>query len=153
MDKTEKARKIISDILYITIATSSKDAVPWNSPVYSSYDGNYNFFWVSSPGAKHSKNIKENNQVAIVIYNSTDPEGTGEGVYIQAKAYELADPKEIEEALRFHYGRKNKPKRQISDFLDDSPRRVYKAVPEKFWINETQKFNGHPVDVRTEVAI
>ncbi len=151
MNKAEKTKKIISDILYITLATSSKDGEPWNTPVYGSYDESYNFFWISSPESKHSKNIKENNQVAIVIYNSTDPEGTGEGVYIQAKAYELTDLDEIEKALKFHYGRKNKPARPISDFQDYSPRRVYKAIPEKFWINETQKVNGYPADIRSEV--
>ncbi len=153
MDKIEKARKIISDILYITLATSSKDGVPWNSPVYSAYDENYNFFWVSSPESKHSKNIEANNRVAIVIYNSTDPEGTGEGVYILAKGYELSEQDEIGKALKLLYGRKNKPVKPIANFTGDSPRRVYKAVPEKFWMNETEKVNGHPVDVRTEVVI
>jgi hypothetical protein len=31
-----------------------------------------------------------------VIYDSTVPEGTEEGVYIQAKAYKLEYPKDIE---------------------------------------------------------
>jgi len=153
MVKAEKAKRIISSILYITIATSSKDGNPWNSPVYTSYDKDYNFFWVSSPEAKHSKNIAENNRIAIVIYNSTDPEGTGEGVYIQARARVLTDPREIEKALTFHYSRKNKPARPVSYFLSHSPRRIYKAVPEKFWINETKKINGHLEDIRTEVKI
>ena len=153
MDKIEKAKKIISEILYITLATSSKGGGPWNTPVYSSYDENYNFFWVSSPESRHSKNIKENNRIAIVIYNSTDPEGTGRGVYIQATAHEVIDEKEIEKALGLLYGRKNKAPKPITDFLGDSPRRVYQAVPQKFWMNETQKVNGHPVDVRTEVDI
>lgn len=153
MDNIEIAKKIISEIMFITIATSSKDGVPWNSPVYSSYDENYNFYWSSSPEAKHSVNIKENNQVAIVIYDSTDPEGTGRGVYIKAIAHEVMDEKEIEKALGLLYGRKNKNPKPIMDFIGDSPRRVYQAVPQKFWINETQKVNDFPVDVRAEVDI
>lgn len=153
MDRIEKAKKIISNILYITLATSARDCEPWNTPVYSAYDEKYNFYWVSSPQSRHSKNIKENGKVAIVIYNSSDPEGAGEGVYVQAKACELTDASEIERALKLLYERKNKPVKPVADFVGDSPRRVYKAVPEKFWMNEMQKINGYPVDVRAEVDI
>lgn len=111
MDKyLTRAKKIISNILYITIATSSKDGTPWNSPVYSAFDEGYNFFWASDQKGQHSKNIAENNKVFIVIYDSTVPEGTGEGVYLQAKAYMLTDPKDIEHALNYLDGRVNKKK-------------------------------------------
>ena len=75
-----RVREILSRIMYLTIATVSKDGEPWNTPVYSSFDEQFNFFWVSSPLAKHSKNIKENNNVFLVVYDSTTPEGTGGGV-------------------------------------------------------------------------
>ena len=127
-----KAKEIIEKIQYITIATSSKDGVPWNTPVYSAYDEDYNFYWASWKENQHSKNIAENNKVFLVIYDSTVPEGTGEGVYIQAKAYELDDEKEIEHALSYLDGRVHKkkdPKIRIAQFQGDKPRRVYKAVP------------------------
>ena len=60
-----EAKEIISKILYITIATSTKSGVPWNSPVYSAYDKNYNFYWISWRKNQHSKNIKDNNQIFI----------------------------------------------------------------------------------------
>jgi nitroimidazol reductase NimA-like FMN-containing flavoprotein (pyridoxamine 5'-phosphate oxidase superfamily) len=153
MDNIEKAKKIISDILYITIASVSKDGVPWNSPVYSAFDEQYNFYWVSPVTATHSENVKGNPQVSIVIYDSTVPEGTGEGVYIQAKAHEINDEKEIEHALPYLYNRKNKPVRPIASFTGGSPRRVYKAVPGKVWVNDTVEVNGQPCDVRVEVKL
>ena len=64
----KKARKIIEKILYITIATSSKGGAPWNSPVYSAFDEDYNFFWASWKENQHSKNIRENNQVFIAFF-------------------------------------------------------------------------------------
>src|SRR3989344_4776521 len=106
----EKAHRIIEKILYITIATVSKDGRPWNSPVYCAFDEDYNFYWASWRENQHSKNIKENNNVFIVIYDSTVPEGTGEGVYVQAKAYELNDGEEIKHALKYLDGRVNKKK-------------------------------------------
>src|SRR5437588_6957304 len=51
----------------------------------------YTFFWVSAKYARHSQNIRANPRIAIVVYDSTVPPGTGKGVYIEARAYELTD--------------------------------------------------------------
>lgn len=149
-----KAKEIISKILYITIATSTKDGQPWNSPVYSAFDENYNFFWISWTKNQHSKNIRDNNQIFIVIYDSTAVEGQGHGVYIQAKAFELANDKEIEHALKYLDGRINKLGRhKISQFQGNKPRRIYKAIPEKIWVNTDIRVNGEFVDDRLEINL
>src|SRR5436190_447849 len=121
----QRAKRIISKILYITIATASKDGNPWNSPVYSAFDENYNFYWASDQNGQQSKNIKENEDIFIVIYDSTAPEGTGEGVYIKAKAYSLSDETEILNALKVLDERVGKTKkRDAKEFLGEYPRRV-----------------------------
>lgn len=150
----DKAKEIISKILYINIATSTKDGIPWNSPVYSAYDESYNFYWASDQNGQHSKNIKENNQIFIVIYDSTVLEGTGEGVYIQAKAHALTDENEILEALEVLDKRVGKTKeRNANEFLGKYPRRVYKAVLEKVWMNGDGDVNGNYIDIRMEVDL
>ena len=152
----QKAKEIIEKIKYITIATASKDGSPWNSPVYSAFDENYNFFWASDQNGQHSKNIMKNNKIFLVIYDSTVPEGTGVGVYIQAKAYKLEDPKEIEYGITYLDGRVNKkkdPTIRIAEFQNDKPRRVYKAVPEKMWMNIDGEINGHFIDKRVEITL
>ena len=149
-----RAKRIISKILYITIATSTKRGVPWNSPVYSAFDENYNFYWISWTKNQHSKNIKENNQIFIVIYDSTAVEGQGHGVYIQAKAYELAKDNEIEHALKYLDGRINKLGRhKAPQFQGSKPRRIYKAVLEKVWVNTDIRINGEFVDDRIEIDL
>lgn len=155
-DLQKKVKEIISKILYITIATSSNDGQPWNSPVYSAYDDNYNFYWASDQNGQHSKNISENNRVFIVIYDSTVPEGTGEGVYIQAKANILTEENEIEHALSYLDGRVSKKKdlkTRIEQFKGDNPRRVYRAIPENVWINGNGEINGNYIDIRMEVDL
>ena len=155
-DLRKKARRIIQKILYITIATTSRNGQPWNSPVYSAFDENYNFYWASWRENQHSKNIKENNSVFLVIYDSTVPEGTGEGVYIQAKAYKLEDLKEIEHALKYLDGRVNKkkdPTTRVAEFQGDKPRRIYKAIPEKIWMNDVGNVNGNYIDKRIEIKL
>lgn len=149
-----RARKVIRNILYITLATATKDAEPWNSPVYSAFDKKYTFYWASWSENQHSKNIRENEHVFVAIYDSTVPEGTGFGVYMKGKAYQLGlkDSGEILKALKLLYQRKNKKPRKLQEFLGIFPRRVYKFVPEQVWVNGDGKINGNYVDMRVEIT-
>lgn len=152
-DLAKRAKGIIAKILYITIATVTKDGKPWNSPVYCAFDKDYNFYWASWKENQHSQNIREKKDVFLVIYDSTAPAGTGEGVYILAKAYELENKEEIEKALVFLYGRENRKPKPASQFLDKHPRRIYKAIPEKVWMNGDGQVDGEYIDIRTEVKL
>lgn len=155
MDLSKRAKEIINEIIYITIATCSRDGQPWNSPAYSAYDDDYNFYWASWKENQHSKNIAENNNIFIVVYDSKAKEGTGEGVYIKAKAYVLEDEAEIARAIKYLDSRVGKKKKgsttRIKQFQGEKPRRIYKAVPEKFWINGDGDVNGEYIDIRIEV--
>jgi len=153
MDRAQKAREIIANIRYVTIATASKNGMPWNTPVFSAFDETYNFYWTSWHGTQHSQNIVENENIFIAVYDSTVPEGAGEGVYIKAKAYELADQGEITRAASYLYGRKNKAPRAASEFVGESPRRMYKAVVEKCWVNLDVDVKGSFIDTRREVLL
>ncbi len=151
---TIKAKKVINDILYITIATSDKNNQPWNSPLYSAFDKNYNFYWASWKENQHSKNIKENEKVFVVIYDSTVPEGTGFGVYMRGKACQLEkkDILEIVKSLKLLYSRKNKNPRKPEEFLALLPRRIYKFVPEKIWVNSESDVKSNFVDSRIDIT-
>lgn len=134
----------------MTIATANKNAEPWISPVVFGYDENYNLYWFSDKDSKHSKLIYQNNRVAVVIFDSKAPEGTGDGVYIVGKASELLED-ELEQAIKTHKNRfgKTQPKKK---FMDDSPLRFYKITPEKFWkLNDIVMVKGQAVDYRIEV--
>lgn len=154
-DLVAQAKDIISKVIYMAVATTSKDNKPWNSPIYFSYDHNYNLYFRSGKDSQHSINIRENNNVFIVIYDSSVEWGEGMGVYIQAKVYELTDEKEIDYALDLLYKRESKyqSKQQAREFLRDNPRRVYKAIPGKVWINQESEINGKFVDSRVEVDL
>lgn len=156
IELTDRAKKVISRILYITIASVSKDGIPWNSPVYSAFDENYNFFWASDQNGQHSKNIADNSNIFIVIYDSTVPEGTGFGVYIKARAYMLIETDEIKNALTYLDGRVHKKKdtkTRVAEFQGDNPRRVYKAVPEEVWVNSDGDVNGKFIDTRIKIDL
>lgn len=148
-----KAIEIIEKILYITIATVDDQGQPWNTPVYCAYDTRHNFYWASWEGAQHSKNIAGNPKIFLVIYDSTVPEGTGFGVYIKARASKIEDKSEMENAIKLLYERKNKTPRSTDEFLGDFPRRIYKAVPEKIWVNDDAEVNSNFIDNRKEVEL
>ena len=84
------ARAIIDSNLYMVLGTADQDGQPWVSPVYYAHAGYREFFWVSSPERKHSKNLAARTEVSIVIFDSTAPIYTGQGVYMSAAAQQLA---------------------------------------------------------------
>ncbi|MDQ4093448.1 MAG: pyridoxamine 5'-phosphate oxidase family protein [Actinomycetota bacterium] len=149
------ARDIVKRILYITIATVSAEGKPWNSPVYSAFDNEGNFYWTSVPGAQHSRNIHANGDVFLVIYDSTVPEGTGKGVYVEGHARVLADPAEVVEARRHSSLRAGLPLDDGPDrFLEGGTRRVYRAIPKRVWISDAERQGSAFVrDIRVQLPL
>ena len=84
------AAAIIDRISYMVLGTADPDGLPWATPVYYATDGRGAFYWVSSNQARHSANIALRREVGIVIFDSTVPIGTGQGVYIEARAEQLS---------------------------------------------------------------
>jgi nitroimidazol reductase NimA-like FMN-containing flavoprotein (pyridoxamine 5'-phosphate oxidase superfamily) len=83
------AREIIDRSLYMVVATADPSGQPWVSPVYFAASGYRDFFWISQPDATHSENLRERREVGIAIFDSSQPLGTGEGVYVLGVAREL----------------------------------------------------------------
>lgn len=90
MTPHQTARGIVEANNYLTLATADRDGLPWASPVYYTPDGT-DFYWVSRPDSRHSRNIAERPEVGIVIYDTTVPVGTGEAVYLGARAKRVGD--------------------------------------------------------------
>jgi nitroimidazol reductase NimA-like FMN-containing flavoprotein (pyridoxamine 5'-phosphate oxidase superfamily) len=92
-DNAAVARAIIDANLYMVLATADEDGNPWVSPVYYAPDGYRDFFWVSRPEARHSRNLaaRAGREVAIVIFDSSVPIETGQAIYMSAVARELRE--------------------------------------------------------------
>lgn len=149
----EQARKIIDSIQYMTIATVSPDGEPWNTPVARyHFDDDYTLYWASWSENQHSVNIRNNGKVFIVIYDSTPGDGQpSQGVYIQATASQVSAEEAMQAALVF----KNDPYNpsEGKEYVGEKPRRIYKAVPQKIWLNDDGEINGDFVDIRTEASL
>lgn len=148
-----KSKEIIEKIEYLNIASITPEGLPWNSPVYCAYDKELNFYWLSWKENQHSKNIRNNSNVFVTIYDSIVPASTGVGIYFQGKAHELNNPIEILTGIKCVYLRSKHKMRDVAMFLTSYPRRVYKFAPEKIWINGTGQIDENPIDVRTELDL
>lgn len=149
----EKAKAVMEESMYATLATCSKDGIPHVSPVYTGHDSEYNFYFSSSELSKHMQNIQENNQVSLVIFNSMVPRGKGKGVFMQATVKELITEKEVEESYKYFYGRNDAEPHTLSYYLGATTRHIYKIIPTQIWMNAWEKVNGIYTDVRKEIPL
>lgn len=151
MNYEDKAKNILSKIRYATIGTVTPDGKPWNSPVAHEIDSIYNIYWFSDKENQHSINVRENPHAFIVIYDSTAPEGEGEGVYIEADVQELNDADEIN---RIRNAKKQAVVDDANEFLGNAVRRCYKATPKRMWMNDAEEKDGKFIrDYRVEIHL
>lgn len=153
IDHVAKAKEILANIRYVTIATASKMAEPWGTPVLAVFDEQYNCYWTSMNNTQHSHNIQENPRVFLTCFDSTVLPGEGGGVYMEAQAMEMTDFTEITGAAELLYARKNKPVRNAEEFLGDSLKRMYKAAPKKFWITLDEDAKNDPLKAKQEINL
>ncbi len=98
MDASEReaaARAIVDANGYMTLGTADAAGTPWVSPVWYAAASYRELFWVSRPGARHSRNIAVRPEVGVVIFDSTVPINQGEAVYMAAAAGQVTDVDEL----------------------------------------------------------
>ena len=150
-DLASVARSIIDANLYMVLGTADEDGNPWVSPVYFAPAGYGEFFWVSSPDARHSRNIAARPEIGVVIFDSGAPIGTGQGVYMAALADEVAEDERARGLEVFsrrsavHGGRPWTP----ADVMEPAPHRLYRATASEHWVLDPE---ARP-DQRTPVAL
>ena len=90
----ERARELLGENQYLTLATADDSGTPWSSTVW--YAASFpsprpegltvQFIWLSMPEAQHSRNLAQRPEVGISIFDSTQPAGTGDGLQFAARA-------------------------------------------------------------------
>jgi Pyridoxamine 5'-phosphate oxidase len=137
-DPAQAARAIIDSNSFMVLGTANADGRPWASPVWYAPEGYTEFLWVSDPGARHSRNLADRPELAIVIFDSSVPPGHGEGVYMEAVAGLVPDA-EIDEAIATfsrHEASSEEPWTR-ANVEGDAKHRLYRARASKqFVLNE-----------------
>jgi uncharacterized protein YhbP (UPF0306 family) len=88
-DLVALAKTIIDDNRYMVLGTADRSGRPWATPVYYAADGYRDFYWLSAPDRRHSRNVAERSEISIVIFDSQVAIGEGQAVYMAADASEL----------------------------------------------------------------
>ena len=88
-DPVATAKAIIDTNLYMVLGTADERGRPWVSPVYYAHVDYREFLWMSRPETLHSRNLVARPQISLVIFDSSVPIGTGQGVYMSATAEEV----------------------------------------------------------------
>ena len=83
------ARAVFAGNRYMTLGTADEHGHPWVTPVWFAREGYDELFWVSSPQARHSRNLAARPQMSIVVFDSQVPVGSAAAVYMLAVAQEL----------------------------------------------------------------
>ncbi len=147
-----RADEILQQTVYATLATVSDAGEPWNTPVYCAYDRRHHFYWGSPADATHSCNIKANGRGAIVVYDSTVPAGTGQGVYVSVSCRELHNADDVRAAFALIKARRGPVSYWlVEEFLQDGPIKMYEAIPTGVWINDELCIDGAIIDHRVAV--
>lgn len=153
----QKAKKIIAENIYMTVAVASPDGIPWIFSVLYAYDRKYNFYWVSDKNSRHSKMIQENPKCALAIFDSTAPEGEGDGIFIEAQAKELLSEKEIADTVETVNARRTKDIfriKTIDQVTGESVKSIYSAIPTHIYgLTDGRFLNGQYIDQRIEIDL
>jgi nitroimidazol reductase NimA-like FMN-containing flavoprotein (pyridoxamine 5'-phosphate oxidase superfamily) len=156
-DLADLARRVIDANAYMALGTADEDGHPWVTPVWFASEDYVHFFWLSSPEARHSRNLEARREVAIAIYDSTAAQGTQEAVYISGVAHELADG-ELERGLELFdriSQRDIQRAWQLSDVQPPSLFRLYRATASEHFvlIRGSDPERGTGVDRRERVSL
>ena len=85
----DHARSVIASNRYMALGTADEAGHPWVSPVWFASEDYLSFYWLSSPDAKHSRNIAARQEVALAVFDSSVPVGGAQAVYMKGQATEL----------------------------------------------------------------
>jgi nitroimidazol reductase NimA-like FMN-containing flavoprotein (pyridoxamine 5'-phosphate oxidase superfamily) len=135
-EPVEIAREIVDSSLYMVVGTADRSGQPWATPVYFAPEEYRHYYWVSRPEAQHSRNLVERREVGIVIFDSTVPINTGQGVYILAVAQELpahecADPIQFFSERGVGHGGEAW---SLEDVVEPAEHRLYRATAEAIYV-------------------
>jgi uncharacterized protein YhbP (UPF0306 family) len=133
------AQEIIDAARYMVLATSDEDGVPWASPVWFAPDGYTRFLWVSREDTRHSRNLAVRSRLSIVIFDSSAPIGTGEGVYMDALAQQVDEPGSAIEVFSRRSVEQGGGEWTVADVSPPAELRLYRATATEQWIGRRDR--------------
>lgn len=159
LDWTRYLKECLDSTEYCCLATGTSDSL-WANPVYFSYDGDLNLYFISQPHSLHMKNIARAPAISLAIYNtSQSTHGDVCGIQLAANAQLLSDRETTAEAYDCYFGRvypgeRRNPKKGVQDYLGSSAAWIFvKLSPQEIWYFDTRFFGEERVKVPENIKI
>jgi uncharacterized protein YhbP (UPF0306 family) len=121
---------------FMILATADAEGVPWASPVWFATTNYREYFWISSPDTRHSRNLAVRPELAISIFDSSQPPLTGLGVYVAATAVQVPES-ELDDGVHVY----SEVSRQAgmgpwerSEVLPPAKHRLYRATATELFV-------------------
>jgi len=127
------ARSIVDTNRFMTLATADESGLPWASPVWYAPADYRELYWVSSPEARHSRNLAQRPQLAIVIFDSHEP-GGWKALYMSAVAEQLTDVDGGIEGFSRRSAEQGMPLWRRDDVLSPARHRLYRATVSEHFV-------------------
>jgi nitroimidazol reductase NimA-like FMN-containing flavoprotein (pyridoxamine 5'-phosphate oxidase superfamily) len=131
----ELLRRLIEANRFMALGTADEAGSPWVSPVWYATDDCRAFYWVSDPGARHSRNLAQRPEVAITIYDSHLP-GTWQSVYLRAHAERVGDD-ELDAAIAIYAAHSRKQglsEWTLAQVTGPAKHRLYRATASEHFL-------------------
>lgn len=148
-----RVEELLDTVRHVAIATVNADGSPHNSPVFAGTDDQLKVYWLSCHDNQHSQNIDRDGRAFIVFFDST---GEGGGLYVQANARKL-EGDELADGLQILNSARERHDRYQPDvvFIDNSDQCLYRAIPEKMWVNLAERDEHGRIirDYRHEISL
>ena len=140
----------------MVIGTADETGTPWVSPVYYSSARYTEFYWISSPEARHSHNLAVRPQVSIVFFDSQVLAGTSQAVYMSAIAEEVVGVDLDQGVAAYNERFANPAERGVrvikpEELLPPAGYRLYRATALEQWILDPT--SGRTGDHRIRVRV
>lgn len=159
MKLDDTMKKLIETMQYLTLATVDAHGDPWITPLFYTFDSDYQFYWYSRHSAEHSLNLLHHPTVAISIYDQNMTDKNATGLYMKGIVQEVP-PVDVEKVAELYVTRsypgeteiRNEFLNMTADFKDAAPLRFYRFTAQHAWaLGESKFWNNKWLDYRKEL--
>ncbi|GAB1509593.1 pyridoxamine 5'-phosphate oxidase family protein [Actinophytocola sp. KF-1] len=149
MTGADIARAVLDANSFMTLATADADGVPWASPVWFATEDYRSLYWVSAPGARHSRNLAVRPEMSAVVFDSTQVPLRVQAVYLSGTAAEVSDVDAGIAVFSRVSERKGIGTWDASRVSGDARLRLYRATVDAHYVLDPDS----PVDERLRVTL
>ncbi|MCP2267338.1 pyridoxamine 5'-phosphate oxidase family protein [Promicromonospora thailandica] len=156
MEPLDIAHRVLDANHFMVLGTTQPDGTPRVSPVFYNHAGYRELYWVSSPEARHSRNLDARPRVEIVVFDShVEPGPEVAAVYLGATAARVPDA-ELAAAVAVAFASQPGTARAfgVEELSGAADLRLYRAVVEstEIHVRGSDPDRGTGIDRRLAVS-